>query len=113
MSLITPSGSAGVPLSIPSIGAATAPIIANLAMPVAGTEYSYTFPTGTRKFSVKARLRDNLQYSYTAGQSGTTFITIPNNNWGGEEDLLLTAPRTLYIQSATQGGQTLEVLYWT
>lgn len=113
MSLLTPAGSAGVPLNIPSITGATTPTVVNVPMASAGTEYSYTFPTGTKQYLIKARVRDVLQFSYVSGNSGTTYVTIQPGVWYGESDITLPAGRTIYIQSATQGSQTLEVLLWT
>lgn len=54
------------------------PTTANVAMTSAATEYNYTFPAGTLKFSIKLRDPGSLlQVAFTSGASGTTYFTIP------------------------------------
>jgi hypothetical protein len=114
LSTFTPSGSAGAVTTVTgsvSVVGATNPTIANVSMPVAATEYSYALPADTKKFYIK--LRDPLaeiKLSYTAGASGTTYVTVERGNWYGEEDLSIGMV-TLYFQSSV-ASQTLEIVSW-
>lgn len=110
MSAITPSGSGGANSTTTVVGA-TNPLVVNVAMPTAATEYSWTVPDGAKQFLIKGRILDEIQFSYMAGQSGTLYITIPRGCHYEESDVSTTS-KTLYLQSA-QGGQVLEVLVWT
>ncbi len=60
----------------PLAGADT-PLVTNLTLTLADTEYNTTLANRTRKFSV--RLRDNTEtakMSFTQGESGTKYWTI-------------------------------------
>lgn len=87
--------------------------IYNTTMTLADTEYSRALPTGTKKFMVKNRGLYDIKLTFSAGASGTTYITIPAgmNYW---EDLtdLLASNRTLYFQCAT-AAQVCEIIAWT
>lgn len=111
MSAFTPAGSGGAPSTTTIVGA-TNPTIAHVTMPVSGTEYSYTVPTGAKQFLVKLQSLAVLQLAYVSGQSGTTYITVPRGCFYAESDLTLTAPVTLYFQANT-ATQVLEVVFWT
>lgn len=112
MSVFTPSGSGGIPASPVAIEAATERFTANVAMAVAGTEYSYTFPIGCKMYTMK--LRDKLakfQLASVALASGTIYETINHSVFVWETDLNLTATRTLYFQSSSN-LQVMEISYW-
>jgi hypothetical protein len=111
VSNITPSGSGGAPLDIEIIGSSN-PTIANVSIPLANTEVSYTLPANTKKFYIK--LRDAsavLKLAYVMGDSGITYLTIPRSNWYGESELSVTG-LTLYLQSSSP-SQVAEVIIWT
>ena len=84
--------------------------IANVSMTSATTEYSYTFPAGTKKFRIKLRaLNALLQVSFASGASGSTFITVPYG-----DDLVMEAKvggSTIYFQSPS-ASQVAEVETW-
>lgn len=111
MSKFAPSGQA-VP-SVINISAAENPFILNISMLTANTEYSATLPVGTKKFYIRLRNKlVNLQLSYILGDSGITYVTIPQGVTHGESGLGLTVPVGLYFQT-NQPSQTAEVVYWT
>lgn len=112
MSAFTPAGSGGLPPTPITIAGSTAGVSATVNLILASTEYSFTFPTGTRQFLIKLRGRSKLQYSYTLGGSGTSFTTLERFCFYSEIGLLLTAPITLYFQ-CTDPGQVAEITYWT
>lgn len=110
MSAFTPAGSGGVPITadIPGI---ISPTVANVSIPLAGTEQSYTFPLDTKQFLLQLRgVGSRLQFSYVAGTSGTTYVTLYSGAFYAEKDID-NASLTIYFQ-ASQASQTLEILSW-
>jgi hypothetical protein len=89
------------------------PFIVNINLGLAGTEGSSALPIGTTRFMVRARTSARIQFSYTVGQSGTNFITIPRGNSYSEDGLQLVASKTIYIQAPTVDSVDVEILYWT
>lgn len=87
------------------------PQIAILAMPTAATEYSIALPAGCRQFQIKLRSSAVLKLSYTSGQSGISYITVPRHCFYAESDLKLDGSVTIYVQSST-ALQELEVVAW-
>ena len=84
------------------------PIIKNLAMTVAGTEYSYILPVGTKMFRVKLRnVGYPLKMAIDEGESGTTYVTIANGQ--NQEEIVKGGGATLYFQT-TVNGQVVEIL---
>lgn len=86
------------------------PTIDNFSMPLAGVEYSYTLPTGTRRFTLKNRTSGLVKLSYAVGESGTKWYSIEPGTSYGEEDLRLGS-LTFYFQSPTP-NQIVEILSW-
>ena len=86
------------------------PTINNTTMTSANTEYSYKFPTGTKKFRIKLRaLNALLKVSFTSGASGTTFVTVPYGE--AMEVVAKVGGATIYFQSA-KASQTAEITIW-
>lgn len=111
MSTFTPAGSGGAVQTV-SIEAATNPAIQAVALTLASTEYSVVIPVDAKQYLLRLKSNSTLQVAYSAGQSGTTFITVPRNCFYAESDLNLTSAVTVYFQSP-DASQTVEVLYWT
>jgi hypothetical protein len=87
------------------------PTIANTAITLADTEYSYDIPAGTKRFEIKLRaLNALLKLAFISGASGTTYITIP---YGGSyvENDVKAGPITLYFQSPS-ATQVAEIKTW-
>ena len=54
------------------------PTINNTTITSANTEYSYTFPAGTKAFKIKLEnLNALLKVAFVENGSGTTYITVP------------------------------------
>lgn len=87
------------------------PTVTVVSMPLASTEYSVSIPVNCRQFLVKLRSTASLQITYTAGQSATSYITVPRNCFYAESDLKIAGAVTLYFQSPA-ASQELEVLTW-
>lgn len=104
--VINPDGSINVNAS-----PLTTPLIVNQVATLANTEYSYSFPTGTKKFSLRARGKAKLQLAFVSGNSGTNYITVFSGSKYEEIGLKLTAI-TAYFQS-NKAGETVEILSWT
>jgi hypothetical protein len=98
-------------VSVGNNGIAGLPTVYNVSMPLAATEYTFTFPSGTKKFSLKTRVTSNLQYTFQSGQSGTTFVTIPPGCNYSEENLSLSTSLSIYFQS-NKPSNTLELTLW-
>lgn len=89
------------------------PFITNVTLGLAGTEGSAVLPVDTVRFLIRERNGGKLQFSWTAGQSGTTFFTIPRGNSYSEEGLQLVVPKTIYIQAPSKDSADIEIIYWT
>ena len=86
------------------------PTIVNVDITLANTEYSYTLPAKTRKFTIK--LRDPgypLKLAIVESGSGTTYVNIPQGGTHMEDDIKV--PLTLYFQSIT-GSMVAEIISW-
>ena len=90
------------------------PNIYNVTINAPNTEYSQALPTGTRKVKVKMRgLNAPLKFSWTLGESGTKYITIPYGSTYPMEGLKLSG-KTLYFQTAkTSTPYVVEIEAWT
>jgi hypothetical protein len=112
MAVFTPSGSGGLPSSPVTTVKPGTPTIDNVSLPLAGTEYSYVLPAGTQRFVLKLRSYSaSLQLSYTLGQSGLVYLTLPPGTNYSEADILETVTITLYMQ-ATANSQIVEIVSW-
>lgn len=93
------------------ISPVTNPVIENFVTTLANTEYSYAFPVGTKRFSIRARGSAKLQLAYVSGQSNIEYITI----FAGakhEEDNIGSVSITSYFRS-NKAGETVEILSWS
>lgn len=99
-----------IPVSV-SMDPATMGQIDHVDMPLAATEYSYTFPTGTKQFEVKTRTAGKLQLCFSAGQTTTEFFTVPSGASLSESGLKTAAGLTLYFQCSTPNN-VLEIKHW-
>lgn len=91
----------------------TTPTIAAVAVVLANTEYSYTFPTGTKSFMLRDRESDSkLRIAYTAlGTSGNDYFTNYPGNIYPKDNLNTTSGFTIYFRS-NKAGRTIEILSW-
>lgn len=111
MSVFAPSGPA--PLSTVSIQGAQSPTITNTTLILAATEYTITVPALAKGFLLKTRAGASLQLAYLAGNSATTYITVPRYCWYGETEISVgVGGLNIYVQSPT-AGEVVELLYWS
>lgn len=103
-------GSSIIAGSVSIVGATTATIY-NVNCAVAGNEYFQILANGTVRFSVRSRKNGKLQISFTSGETGINFFTIPAGCVWAEDGLSLTG-RTLYFQSNID-NDVVEILQWT
>jgi len=88
------------------------PTIANLTLVKPNTEYSYTFPRGTKKFRIQCRSSNNvIKYSYKEGESGKNFMTVSKGVLK-EGGLNTNKDLTIYLQSPS-ANVVVEILTWT
>lgn len=114
MSAFTPAGSGGAPaapVTIPGL-TVTTPTIANVAIPTANVEVSYTLPANTRRFLILLRTPSTakMKLAYASGDSGTLYVTVNPGCHYGEGEILAPSV-TLYFQ-ATLSGQVAEIVSW-
>lgn len=98
-----------VPVNV-QVNVAQTPTIYNLSAPTAGTEYSQSLNANTRQILLRVRGNGRAQISFTSGESGTKYITIPSGASLSLTDL--GASVTLYIQT-DKNAQVIEILEWT
>ena len=86
------------------------PTIKNTTMTSADTEYSYTFPFGTQRFSIKLRaLNAQLKIAFVEGESGTNYFTV---GYGDKREVdAKVGGATIYFQSPT-ASQVAEITTW-
>lgn len=75
-----------------------------------GTEASQVLTSGTKQLTIRVRGNSNLQISFSVGQSGTNFITIPARASYTITDINFSG--TIYFQ-ADKPSQVVEVLEWS
>ena len=90
---------------------ATTPVIYNVTMTTANTEYSQALPSNTKKLLVKCRGAYDIKVALTTGESGTNYITVPAGS-ALCETLIVAASLTLYFQCAT-AAQVAEIIAWS
>ena len=93
------------------LAGADTPVIYNLTLTIANTEYSQTLPNNVRKLAV--RLRNNAQsakMAFASGTSGTAYITI--DNLVPYDDMIGVATLVLYFQSP-DAGAVMEITAWS
>ncbi len=89
------------------------PVIYNVTLTAADTEYPQTLPLGTKKFTLKERDGGAFRLAFTKGLVAAPtepYFTILENQAYWEDDLLLSN-KTLYFAGA--GQQTIEIIAWT
>ena len=95
---------------------ADTPIIYNVTMTVADTEYSQALPSGTKKFSVSIQsgaAADIFRVAYVTGKVATP--TAPYLTYAGDveyyEDSILLDGVTLYL-ACDSAGKVAQILAW-
>lgn len=90
---------------------ATDPVIYNLDMPLAGTEYAQALNTSTKKILVRQRNRVTTKIAFSLGGTNVSWITLEAGAVFFEENLDLSGA-TIYLQTS-EANQVAEILEWT
>lgn len=86
------------------------PTVANIAITLANTEYSYTLPAGTRTFQFRLRNTESFgQLAIASGQSGMTYIRLGQGETIKEE--IKGGGATLYFRG-DNADDVAEILNW-
>jgi len=86
------------------------PTVANVTMASANTEYSYTFPDNTKRYTIQNRKNGLVKFCFTTGETGTKYISL----FPGQvhDELNITKDSlTIYFESPLP-NQLLELLSW-
>jgi hypothetical protein len=83
--------------------------ITSVAITLANTEYSYTFPAGTKGFQIQNRDTGVVKLRKTSGGQYWTFF--PGQPWF-PVNIKGNATISIILES-TSASQTVEVLYWS
>lgn len=86
------------------------PNIYNLTLTNANTEYSRALSSFSRKFMMQCRTLADLRVSFTSGESGTTYFTIPAGS-SFNDNGIFSGVLTVYVQSPS-AGVVVEFLEW-
>ena len=82
---------------------------------VADTEYSFTFPKGTRRFEFRYRAAADLRFSDETGKVAgptDTYITLPSGQGFDSGPAAVSDALTIYFASST-GSSRVEIIYWS
>lgn len=100
------------PVTVVSTVSADTPTIANVSAAAANTEYSYVIPTSSQRFLV--RVRDGLakmNVCFTAGKTGTEYITVNTGSYYETDGLNTLAGMTVYFR-VSKPNQVVEIVSW-
>jgi len=87
------------------------PIVENVTLTLANTEYVHVLPAGSRRYMMFVRGPGPVKYSFTVGTSGTSFVSLTKGAWVGN-GFIGAGTVTLYMQSP-QAGTVVEFESWT
>ncbi len=73
-------------------------LITNLSVTTANTEFAHTLQNNVSVLEFKARDGEEFKYSFTATESGTTYISVPACSGQSFAGIKLVG-KTLYVQS--------------
>jgi hypothetical protein len=89
----------------------TNPTVTNVTLGLSGTEQGIVLPANSKRVYLKTPDVAKLQMTYAAGQSGSSYITIPMGCNYLEENIDRPST-TVYLQS-NKNGTVVQVLSWT
>lgn len=111
MTAFAPSGSSNVTLS-GGLAPVSSPTIYNVALTLAGTEYSLVIPAGTKRITVRNRNNYLTRLAYAPGGTSATWLTIDPGADYSEVDLAVSS-LTVYLQAPSAAGTVVEVTTWS
>lgn len=105
------------PLGLLRVEPVTAtPIIYNVTLTLADTEYSQAMPLNCRCIEFQARTAADIRFAFVTGKVATPtapYMTLKSGHWYFSQPLSQgAAPSTLYLGTAT-AGTVVEILAWT
>lgn len=103
---VTNKPSEAIPFTFASAGE---PLISNLSISLANTEYQFNFQLNTKKFIIRSRSPAKLQFAFVSGNSSINYFTIPIGCSFTEEGVQLQN-KSLFVQS--NNATILEILEW-
>lgn len=83
--------------------------VATVALTLANTEYSYTFPAGTKAFTLQNRDNGVVKIRKTSGGAFWTFF--PGQPWF-PMNIKASATISVILESPS-AAQTIELIYWS
>jgi hypothetical protein len=108
------TGDASAPVPVIIIGdtelTAFEPTIYNVSVPLANTEVFQALSDDTKQFTIRCRGNAQIQFSFTATESGTKFITIPPGCNYTSGDLQIVT-KSIYLQTS-KASQVVEIIEW-
>jgi hypothetical protein len=96
---------------LPASALLSLPVVENISLTLANTEYTVAIPAEAKRFRFQARGQTTLKFSEVSGASGTTYYTVHPFNSYGVDSIKGTGIINLYVQS-TKANQVLELEYW-
>lgn len=88
------------------------PIIYNVALTLAGTEYALLIPSGTKRVQVRNRQSQLTRLAFAPGDTSVAWLTINPGTVYSEVDLAVTS-LTVYLQAPSAAGTVAEVIVWS
>lgn len=107
MSVFTSSGGAQTFTGSVTITGVASPLISNVLLTDANTEYSITLPNNCKRYLIKLRDPASLKLRYI---SGSDYLTIPPGCHYTEDDIE-TLSISIYVES-TSPAQMIELVTW-
>lgn len=93
---------------------ASAPVLFNVTLTNANTEYSQALPSGCSHFEMQARSAAVIRFAFEAGRVATPtapYVTIKADGSYSSYDLWGGQTMTVYFASATAGA-IVEIIAW-
>jgi hypothetical protein len=88
------------------------PVIFNVVLTLAGTEYSLVIPTGTKRIEVTNRNGQQTRLAFSSGGTSVAWLTISPGASYSEGDLAVTS-LTVYLQAPMAAGSVAEIIAWS
>lgn len=107
----TEGSKVGLDVNIVNAPTATTPLVTNITYGTINSEVSHAFQAGTKRFLIRFRGRAKMNISFTAGTTGTNFITLRASSTYVEEDIKNTGSLTIYFRANNTG--VVEILEWS
>lgn len=98
---------------VPSRGTAAIPVIYNINMIVANTEYAQALPANTQQFCLRCHGEEDVRYAFVPGQVAAPvrpYGLVPGGMQYYEQTVWVN--QTLYV-ACPVGGQFAEIIAWT